>query len=90
VRLRGVLLVSSNNKSKSLQVEDTEPLFIHAQVSEAEVLQAELPIVSQVEWIVNFSTDNYILGRRTRREHSASFKRERSGGDVLERNLNKM
>jgi hypothetical protein len=89
VRLRGVLLVSSNNKSKSLQVEDTEPLFIHAQVSEAEVLQAELPIVSQVEWIVNFSTDNYILGRRTRREHSASFKRERSGGDVLERNLNK-
>jgi len=87
VLLRGVLLVSSNNKSTSLQVEDTDPLFIHAEVSEAQVFQAELPIVNQVEWIVNFSTDNYILGRCTIRERSSFFKRERSGGDVLERNL---
>jgi len=88
VRLRGVLLLSSNNKSKSLQVEDTDPLFIHAQVSEADILQVELPIVSNIEWIINFSTDNYILVRSTRRERSVSFKRERSGEDVFECNLN--
>ncbi|MBD1995233.1 hypothetical protein H6G00_01135 [Leptolyngbya sp. FACHB-541] len=89
VRLRGVLITSTSNKSKSLQVEETDPLFIHAKVNEAEIFQSELPAVAQVEWIVNFSADRYIFSRCTTREHSASFKRERSGGGVLELDLNK-
>lgn len=89
VRLRGVLIISTSSKSKTLQVEETDPLFIHAKVNEAEIFQAELPVITEVEWIVNFSADNHIFSRRTIREHSALLKRTRSGGDVLERNLNK-
>jgi len=89
VRLKGVLIISTNNKSKGLQVEDTDPLFIHAQVFEAEIFQAKLPIVTQVEWIVNFSTGEYLLSRYTARKRSDFLRRERTGGDLLERNLNK-
>jgi len=89
VRLKGVLIISTNNKSKGLQVEDIDPLFIHAQVFEAEIFQAKLPIVTQVEWIVNFSTGEYLLSRYTARKRSDFLRRERTGGDLLERNLNK-
>lgn len=86
VRLRGVLITSTD--SKGLQ-EDTDPLFIHARVNEAEILQAELPVITQVEWIINFSAGKYLLSRHTVRKRSVSLKRERIGGDILERNLNR-
>lgn len=88
VRLRGVILRSSRNKSNSLAIEETDPLFIEASVDEVEVIQSNLPIVSHIEWIANFSV-NYQFTKSTQREWYNLFIRQRSGEAKFERNLDK-
>jgi hypothetical protein len=86
VRIKGVLLRSSNNLSHPFETE-INSFSIKAKVDELEVVQCELPIVTHIEWIVNFSINNYTFTRYTQRKQSIVFTRERSGGDRLQRNL---
>ena len=80
VRLKGVSIRSSN--SKGLE----QKLFINAEVNEVEVINCEAPITTQVEWIINFSLEPYILSRATTREQYDTFTRQRSERDKIERN----
>lgn len=77
IKLRGVIVSSTEyNKSEN-------KLIIKAQVCEAEIIHRDLPISTQIDWLINFKNNNdYPLPRSTKRERS--FKRERSEGDLLE------
>lgn len=86
VRIKGVSLRSSNTLSHPFETENNS-FSIEAKADDLEVVQCELPIVTQIEWIVNFSINNYTFTRNTQRKQSIVFTRERSGGDRLERNL---
>ncbi len=88
VRLRGVIIIKKFNNSES-KIED-QNLLVQAQIDEAEVSQPALqvPTITQIEWIVNFSSHNYILPQSTIRERSVFFKRIRIHGNLLEHNLN--
>jgi hypothetical protein len=81
VRLRGVNVIDKE------QIED-QNLLVQAQIDEAEVSQSKLPTITQIEWIVNFSSHNYILPQLTIRERYVFFKKIRSNGNLPEGNLN--
>jgi|GEM_PF-2293857 len=86
VRIKGVSLRSSNTLSHPFETE-INSFSIQAKADELEVVQCELPIVTHIEWIVNFSINDYTFTRNTQRKQSIVFTRERSGGDRLQRNL---
>ncbi len=86
VRIKGVLLGPSNTLSHPFETE-INSFSIQAKADEFEVVQCELPIVTHIEWIVNFSINNYTFTRCTQRKQSILFIRERSGGDILQRDL---
>ena len=81
VRLRGVNVIDKE------QIED-QNLLVQAQIDEVEVFQSKLPTITQIEWIVNFSSHNYILPQLTIRERYVFFKKIRSNGNLSEGNLN--
>jgi hypothetical protein len=87
VRIKGVLLRASSDTLSHPFPSELDSFSIQAQVDEFEISQCELHIVTHIEWIVNFSINNYTFTRYTQRKQSIVFTRERSGGDRLQRNL---
>ncbi len=87
VRIKGVLLRHSSNTLSHSFATELYSFSIQAQVDEFEISQYELPVVTHIEWIVNFSINNYTFTRSTQRKQSTAFTRERSGGERLQRDL---
>jgi hypothetical protein len=87
VRIKGVLLRASSDTLSHPFPSELDSFSIQAQVDEFEISQCQLQIVTHIEWIVNFSINNYTFTRSTQRKQSTAFTRERSGGERLQRNL---
>jgi hypothetical protein len=89
VTLKGLIIDSASGNLGGFRAADEDPLFIQALVHEAELTQSDLEVKTHVEWTINFSINDLSFPRSTVSEQVTTLKRERTGGEVLERTIKK-